>query len=73
LRRPFCLSRHCHLLPLKPCLQQTVDGMQRALEIRLRSSYVPSSPIGDRSRHARRCAPDYCAVQRARKCLLWMK
>jgi hypothetical protein len=30
--------------------QQTVDGLQRALEIRARSSYVPNSPIGVRSR-----------------------
>jgi hypothetical protein len=31
-------------------IQQTVDGLQRALEIAPRSSYVPSSPIGVRSR-----------------------
>jgi len=30
--------------------QQTVDGLQGALEIRARSSYVPNSPIGVRSR-----------------------
>jgi hypothetical protein len=33
----------------QPPPQQTVDGLQRALEIRARSSYVPSSPIGVRS------------------------
>jgi hypothetical protein len=43
----FCLSRHCHLLPLKPSPQQTVDGVQGTLEILSRSSYVPNSPIGD--------------------------
>jgi hypothetical protein len=69
----FYLARHCHLLPLKPAPQQTVDGAQGVLEILSRSSYVPNSPIGDRSRHIRRCAPERCAVQRARKCLLWMK
>jgi hypothetical protein len=40
----LCLSRHCHLLPLKPQSQQTVDGLHEALEIAARSSYVPSSP-----------------------------
>jgi len=29
--------------------QQTVDGLQAALEMSARSSYVPSSPIGVRS------------------------
>jgi hypothetical protein len=29
--------------------QQTVDGVRRALEIRMRSSYVPGSPFGGRS------------------------
>jgi hypothetical protein len=29
--------------------QQTVDGLNGALEIRARSSYVPNSPIGVRS------------------------
>jgi hypothetical protein len=30
--------------------QQTVDGLQGALEILTRSSYVPNSPIGVQSR-----------------------
>jgi hypothetical protein len=38
------LCRHCHLLPLQLIEKQTVDGLQRALEIAARSSYVPSSP-----------------------------
>jgi hypothetical protein len=44
-------QRSCCLLPPKRLMiQQTVDGLQRALEIAARSSYVPSSPIGVRSR-----------------------
>jgi hypothetical protein len=43
----FLFICRCHLLPLKPGPQQTVDGFHGALEILLRSSYVPSSPIGD--------------------------
>jgi hypothetical protein len=60
LRRPFSLfvvvrSRTGSAInhaKLRTRLQQTVDGMQRALEIHARSSYVPSSTIGVRS-------PDY--------------
>jgi hypothetical protein len=44
--RPSC----CLLPPKRLMIQQTVDGLQRALEIPARSSYVPSSPIGVRSR-----------------------
>jgi hypothetical protein len=37
----------CHALANQ---QQTVDGVHTRLEIRSRSSYVPSLPIGVRSR-----------------------
>jgi hypothetical protein len=37
------------LLPAAAIAQQTVDGLHGTLEIRNRSSYVPSSPIGVRS------------------------
>jgi hypothetical protein len=41
-----CCRHHAGLqLPA----QQTVDGLQAALEMSARSSYVPSSPIGVRS------------------------
>jgi hypothetical protein len=40
----------CLLPPKRRVIQQTVDGLQRALEIAARSSYVPNSPIGVRSR-----------------------
>jgi hypothetical protein len=36
------------LLPAAAIAQQTVDGCYAALEIRPRSSYVPSAPIGVR-------------------------
>jgi hypothetical protein len=39
-------------------LQQTVDGMQRALEIPARSSYVRTSPIGVDSGTSGTCAPN---------------
>ena len=62
-RRPFCLHSDCRnlgwrcLLPpshggfrlQSDVIQQTVDGLNAALEISDRSSYVPSSPIGVRS------------------------
>src|SRR5258706_167391 len=44
-----------HSSPHHP--QQTVDGLHGTLEIVSRSSYVPSAPIGVRSRLFRRCAP----------------
>jgi hypothetical protein len=34
------------LLPAAAIAQQTVDGINGALEIPSRSSYVPSAPIG---------------------------
>jgi hypothetical protein len=43
-RRPFCWHRSAITGALQPRPQQTVDGVQGALEIRLRSSYVPNSP-----------------------------
>jgi hypothetical protein len=44
----FCLPLACNM-PAPAAPQQTVDGLQGALEIAARSSYVPSSPIGVRS------------------------
>jgi hypothetical protein len=41
----FVWIGHSPALKLGP--QQTVDGVRGALEIERRSSYVPSSPIGD--------------------------
>jgi hypothetical protein len=35
-------------LPAAAITQQTVDGLHGALEIGLRSSYVPNAPIGVR-------------------------
>jgi hypothetical protein len=43
-----CCRHHAPALQLHA--QQTVDGLQAALEMSARSSYVPSSPIGVRSR-----------------------
>jgi hypothetical protein len=55
--RPFYWDkrRHIHATATpprqpQPKAQQTVDGSQRTLEIASRSSYVPSAPIGVRSR-----------------------
>jgi len=45
----FLLPRPFNTPALQPDSQQTVDGLQGALEIGARSSYVPNSPIGVRS------------------------
>jgi hypothetical protein len=52
--------------------QQTVDGLQGALEIFARSSYVLETPIGVWSRQCRRCAPERGAVTRL-EMPIWMK
>jgi hypothetical protein len=45
----ICCDDACEWTP-KPASQQTVDGLNGTLEIHTRSSYVPHSPIGVRSR-----------------------
>jgi hypothetical protein len=53
-------------------IQQTVDGLQRALEIPSRSSYVPSSPTGVRSPLSGEARPKMRAPSRL-EMPLWMK
>jgi hypothetical protein len=53
--------------------QQTVDGLQRTLEIGARSSYVPKAPIGVRSRFPEDTRPSTQRGLRAWNYLLWMK
>jgi hypothetical protein len=56
----------------KLAFQQSVDGLWGTLEIRLRSSYVPSSPIGVNPGFAGRCAPLRGAID-APGMPIWMK
>jgi len=61
------------LLPAAAISQQTVDGLQAALEIGSRSSYVLNEPIGVRSPVFRRCAPEHRTPQARLEFPLWMK
>jgi hypothetical protein len=70
----FDFGRSCCLLPPKRLtIQQTVDGLQRALEIAVRSSYVPSSPIGVRSRPFPGGARLNAARRKRLEMPVWMK
>jgi hypothetical protein len=70
----FAARRSCCLLPPKRgAIQQTVDGLQRALEIGVRSSYVPSSPIGVRSRPFPGGARLNAARRKRQEMPRWMK
>jgi hypothetical protein len=53
-------------------LAKTVDGMQQALEIPARSSYVPGSPFGVRSRLIRKMRAEHGAVT-CPEIATWMK
>jgi len=67
----ICCDDVCERAP-KPASQQSVDGLWGTLEIRRRSSYVPNSPIGVRSRFpedARR----YVAPSPRLEMPIWMK
>jgi hypothetical protein len=52
--------------------QQTVDGLQPALEILARSSYVPDTPIGVRSRLVRDARPNAARAAHL-EMPIWMK
>jgi hypothetical protein len=57
------------LLPAAASPQQTVDGLQAALEIQPRSSYVPVTPIGVRSPVSGDARPNATRLELP----LWMK
>jgi hypothetical protein len=76
LRRPFCWLgwRFSAIAPaLQRHPQQTVDGLQAALEIRARSSYVPSAPtLASDPRLSGDARPNTARTTRLER-LLWMK
>jgi hypothetical protein len=57
---------------IPPHPQQTVDGVQGALEIRARSSYVLNAPIGVRSRFSGDARPNAARLTRL-ELPVWMK
>jgi hypothetical protein len=59
-------------LEKRDAIQQTVDGLQRALEIIARSSYVPSAPNGVRSRFPEDARPNTARLTRL-EMPIWMK
>jgi hypothetical protein len=60
------------ILLRNPADQQTVDGSQRALEMSARSSYVPNSAIGVRSRFPEDARPEAARIN-ALGMPIWMK
>jgi hypothetical protein len=73
--RPFAGLFACAVHPAlfrNPADQQTVDGSQRALEMSARSSYVPNSAIGVRSRFPEDARPEAARIN-ALGMPIWMK
>jgi hypothetical protein len=74
---PAACCRHyaAVLAGTRGAIQQTVDGLNAALEIESRSSYVPSSPIGVRSRGHVTCGDARLNAARFKRLEMpiWMK
>ena len=73
----FSRFLHTNRFPCRlkaPRLQQTVDGLHGVLEIRPRSSYVPTLPIGARSPvPGEACRLNSCASRAPGMPIWWMK